>query len=82
VHAEDRDLGEVDDGRREQAADVAGVGDREGAAGEVLDGDLAIARARGEVLQVPASSPIDLRSTSLITGTMRPLSVSVAMPKL
>src|SRR5262245_57407465 len=40
VHAEDRDLGEVDDGRREQAADVAGVGDRERAAGQIVDGDL------------------------------------------
>ena len=48
-HAEDRDLGLVDDRRRRDGADRAGVGEGEGAAGEVVGGELAGAGALGEV---------------------------------
>jgi hypothetical protein len=42
VDAQDRDFREVDDGRREQATDVAGVRDREGAAAQVVERELAL----------------------------------------
>src|SRR6185503_21032609 len=49
VHAEDRRLRRVDDRRREHRAEHAAVGDREGAAGELLQGELAVLRALAEV---------------------------------
>ena len=44
VHAEDPGLRGVEDRRRHQRAVDAAIGDREGAAGEVLDRQLAVAR--------------------------------------
>ena len=44
VHAEDAGLRRVEDRRRHQRAVDAAIGDREGAAGEILDRELAVAR--------------------------------------
>ena len=48
VHAEDAGLRRVEDRRRHQRAVDAAIGDREGAAGEVLDRELPVARLAGE----------------------------------
>ena len=47
VEAEDARLRRVEDGRGDERAEDAAVGDREGAAGEVIDRELAVARALG-----------------------------------
>src|SRR5688500_6084992 len=49
MHAEDRALRRVDDRGREHRAEHAAVGDRERAAGQLLDGELAFLRALAEV---------------------------------
>src|SRR5205814_7767262 len=49
VHAEDRRLRRIEDRRRHQRAVDTAVGDREGAAGEVLDGELAVPRLAAEL---------------------------------
>src|SRR3989338_9286764 len=46
-HAEDRDLGPVDDGGKLRPADPAEVGDRHGPALEFIQGDLFLPRALG-----------------------------------
>ena len=62
VDAQDPDLGEVDDRRREEAADLAGVGDREGPAAEVLRRRLARAASVSRCDLARAMSRILLRS--------------------
>ena len=54
--AEDRDLGLVDDRGVEQGARAADVGDREGAAGQLVRADLVVAGAGGEVGDVPGEA--------------------------
>ena len=49
VHAEDAGLRRVQDRRRHQRAVDAAVGDGEGAAGQLLDGELAVARPLAEL---------------------------------
>jgi hypothetical protein len=49
MHAEDRRLRRVDDRCRQHRAEHAAVGDRERAAGELLDRELAVLRALAEV---------------------------------
>jgi hypothetical protein len=48
VHAEDAGLRRVEDRRRRQRALDAAIGDREGAAREIVDRQLAVARLAGE----------------------------------
>src|SRR6266404_5228916 len=48
VHAEDAGLRRVEDRRRHQRTIDAAIGDREGAAGEIIDRQLAVARLAGE----------------------------------
>ena len=77
-----RDLGEVDDRRREQAAELAERGDRERRAAEVL----ALEPCRscavlGEALDL--ARDLEERSCDrrrVTTGTMSPASVAAAMP--
>jgi hypothetical protein len=56
-HAEDGDLGVVDDRNRRGAAQRADIGDREGAAAQVVEGGLAVA----DTLRQRAELPGDLQ---------------------
>ena len=56
VHAEDAGLGRIQDRRREQRAEDAAVGDGEGAAGEIVGHQLAVARAGRELGRSARSS--------------------------
>src|SRR5918998_301034 len=49
VHPKDGDLGQGQDGRREQAPEDPAVGDRKGTSGQVFEGELALAGLGGEV---------------------------------
>ena len=65
-HRHDRRLRRHEDRRVEQRADRAGVGDREGAAGQLVRTDLVVPGARGEVG--------DLASDAAFSSTNLPLS--------
>lgn len=85
VHAEDGALGRVDDGRAHEGAEGASVGDGEGAALHVLDGDLALLALLGEVRQALNQSPITSSKSwnfmfwqFLSTGTSSPVGVATA----
>jgi hypothetical protein len=81
AEAEDGDLGRVDDRGEVAAADAALVGDRERGALDVL----ARLRLRARSARSAISAAISwmlLRSASRTTGTIRPRSVSTAMPML
>ena len=81
VHAEDGALRRVQDRRRQQRAEDAAVGDREGAALQVVDGDLAVAGLDGARSAIAFSISAKLsRSASRRTGTIRPFSVLTATP--
>src|SRR5690606_41068912 len=56
VDAQDGHFGVVDDGRREDAAQGADVGDGKGAAPQVLQVDLALAGLLGQVLDLDRKS--------------------------
>ena len=78
VHAEDRDLGEVDDRRREHAAERARAGDRERRAGQLVArraARCASASARRSISCARSTS--ERASASRTTGTIRPASVAV-----
>jgi hypothetical protein len=62
MHAEDRRLRRIDDRRRQHRAEHAAVADRVGAAGQLLDGQLAVLRALAEV----GDLRFDLRDRQLI----------------
>ena len=75
------DLRLVDDRGVEQRAAAAGVGQREGAAGQLVRADLVGAGALGQVGDL-AGEAGDVEVAGVrITGTSRPRSVSTAMPR-
>ena len=81
VHAEDAALGRVEDRRGEERAEDAAVGDREGAALEVVDGDRPFAGLARRRRRWPSRSRrSDMLSASRSTGTIRPASVLTATP--
>lgn len=81
AEAEDGHVGPVDDGGGEYPAEVAVVGKGEGAPPEFL-GAMVRVRAFFPSSWISAASWIMLfRSTSRMTGTMRPSGGSTAMPK-
>ena len=76
-------FGRVDDRRRVRAADRAQVADRERAALQIVERELAAAGlARSTAVSAWAMRGMLIRSTSRITGTTRPRSVSTATPML
>ena len=77
--AQDGDFRLVDDRRERRAADAAEVGDREAAALHVVERRFPRAPSRDSVSSA-ASSMMLFLSTSRITGTSRPRSVSTATP--
>ena len=78
--AQDRDLGRVDDRRKMAAADAALVRNRERAALQLLEGNLALAGLLGERVQLLRKLKKIFPSTSRNIGTIRPPSVSTATP--
>ncbi len=61
-----------------QGAEAAQVGDREGAAGELVGTDLVGPGPLGDVGDLLAMPEIDRSPASLTTGVSRPFSVSTA----
>ena len=75
------DFRPVDDGREMAAADAALIGNGEGAALQFFQRNFAVARFGGHFVQLPSrASAMSFLSTSRRTGTIKPCSVSTAMP--
>ena len=63
-----------------QRAIDAAIGDREGAALQLFELQLAVARAPAEIGDLRLDLGSDMRSASRTTGTTRPRSVPTATP--
>jgi hypothetical protein len=80
VDAEDGRLRRVDDRRRQHRTENAAVGDREGAAGEFLDRDLAVLGLLAELGDLLLDLGQLIWSASRRIGTTRPRGLPTAMP--
>ena len=82
IRAKNRDFGTVDDGRCHNPAQRPQRRQRRRRAGQVFRRELVRARRFGQAAISAANSQTDFDCAALTTGTIKPPSVCVAMPRL